>query len=213
MFRNRLILAILALIALVAGLWCLSAKDPRYSSGYMVQWQIEFDVYVNGTPAPVDVQISLKAVSILNYPVAMSWTVTQSRPVQATDDLRLSGQPVAADALPAVTMLRFEDDLKENEFFEEIRSTFALGQGQQVLWRNVKLLVASVMLFFIATAMIHRMWKLGRWQPNACQNCGYLLKGIPDRVCPECGVRSEPRDVKGAQRNSTEYEPWKERSC
>lgn len=43
-----------------------------------------------------------------------------------------------------------------------------------------------------------RAGRRGRHRPGACQHCGYLLRGLPTRRCPECGREFDPAELEGS---------------
>jgi hypothetical protein len=54
---------------------------------------------------------------------------------------------------------------------------------------GVVVLALSVVMVAVAPTLLRRVAGLrGRWVDGVCGGCGYILRGLPTSICPECGA-------------------------
>jgi hypothetical protein len=54
-------------------------------------------------------------------------------------------------------------------------------------------LPAALLLPIVVLA--YRVGRARRWKEGACRRCGYLLFGLTNHICPECGTRFDSAGI------------------
>jgi len=67
--------------------------------------------------------------------------------------------------------------------------------GQGVLPRLIWYLGASIAAVLAMLYAAHRLGPVVRRLEGKCARCGYLLRGLPEPRCPECGTPFNPADL------------------
>src|SRR5687768_7245870 len=69
----------------------------------------------------------------------------------------------------------------------------------------VTFLLLVVAIAILVRSSIAQRGRAGDWREPRCGRCGYIVRGIPTFVCPECG--SDVREV-GITTGKTSHSPW-----
>lgn len=72
------------------------------------------------------------------------------------------------------------------------RDAIAIGSGREsideYLWRAGAFVSVMSVICVIAASFRHRLERARHRDPNRCRKCAYLLHGLPEPRCPECGT-------------------------
>ena len=80
------------------------------------------------------------------------------------------------------------------------------GDPMEVFWTWVLLTVAYALLFGSITHALSVRWSHREPNLSQCAKCGYLLKGLIEPRCPECGTPFDP-DLLAINRVDTQEPP------
>jgi hypothetical protein len=73
------------------------------------------------------------------------------------------------------------------------RDYLSIAAGQEriedYLGRYLLFVLASGLLCVVVAKITQRFWPPPLPDPTRCRKCGYLLQGLPEPRCPECGTR------------------------